>query len=1688
MTSTHRIIELLAQGVAPTESEVNDLEGVGRFASSMYERYHGGLGRSGAVGLGDKSIRWSDRIAESLSARTAERWSEGLGLGSDLLDGGWLGPWGSSQAANDGYAWFDQERESIRLEEELPSESVSGSVESGVRRRRRSLFGAPSRPPVRNAAYARGDQKPVALRHGGTIAHDAVQALEAGGLFLGDQVVGDSGRKAAPSARTDPAGRRLAQSRPRVTLDGLHIGDATPGLSGALAWAEGVFGEHSASSPLAVTSGALSRMLGHDAFGLSADAHQSRRSPVFGFFDSVEGEFVALKEEKVVPATADGPTSTARQGATPQVARPLTAPGTQAVTRLGAPGPSVGGAEPDGLTATQSLSMTQRGAAAEQVGGTPRPAGGSPVRTGLKRIVSPRERGAESPRLRPYTGGVFPQPVESIRPIGSRASAGLAVGDRGRGVGRSMSQRPRFASEFVADRAGQPRARVQRGAMSAPRIALVGADAGGAGEQDQTRLGLGEQSFGPRRWVTAADMGPDLPLAASLSRHESMAGMLAAERTQLPSASMGFEPLMSRPHRDGGARRQRPRRGLVGDAALDGVVWLSMPTEPGELTPELHHELSPTSLIPHDRRASMVPAHLALQQSIDAASVLQRALPGAQQPGAQQPGSPGAQQPGSPGAQQPGPPGAHAYRGTTGIRGSGDALSTAVPGMTSVASRAALQRSDVEYFARSGVWIDPGHLAGRMLHRMGDVEGLSDDVIASGLPERLMTRGRPEQMASDGTGLMVEALSARWMAGDGSDGAVEAWSPRASRSVPTDLGRGVYASGRRGLDVTMVTSPEEAQVESPAGSALSSQRRIVPPDRPERTIIAPLRPVASERALARMAGDVDARSAKGTDVGQQLMYDAEQRLSMRLPDQHQTLSAPWSSSGVGEGVSASTDLLGTGYPATAVARGARAALQRPVSTSREVLAVSSLIEGLGAQASQVAGGSFSRAGAEEPGLQSAGQPHLLAHLQALRSEGQARLWSGVMSDSAARFAAQVASMTPGQSTRVSQALRLAGWREPELRMLRLGSGAPDEGDAPRSLSSGPAAKRRVDPSSADERATSRATRPRQQPKADTRRMARSLARILTGAEALSGGVTGAVAAESLLGAGHSFVMPTYAEKYFASNAPTRGRSAWTADLMDAVGELVTLAESNSAEGATAGRDGLLAVIRRAQQLKSLWKPQGGDTGAHDVPPALRSMMSTPPDLDVSSDTWSPRGADPALVGVLDPDMMVAAQPLGAPQGLGDGALASGYRRFGQDELQMLELPTDERPDSAVDAQRGEAPRAHASRLASRVSDALAASASGPAGADRLTRSLRPGGAGALGAGRDEMSVVDSEQLSLGAALAPEAMLSGMRAESFGRRPGRGRRHRLAGGGLPGELTTLTGAAPTSAAQDSTAGRDGASEGRRAADAERQKTARLVAATLRRAGVVEGQLGSGLLHGLVARLERTASGGSLRRGEIADFTMAWLERIDGSRTGLDMGLDGVRDDVVSAVGAWASSRRSSRLAGRSPIDEASTVGLPAEERGTRDRSGLRRASLQGSSGASVASRPRHRAASALKQADWKFVDTGSREGTSHAELGQLAAKIMEIVPSAGEAPMPLVAPAVKAVAQTALRKGRDESLGGGDASSGGADAAVSSPGGDSGAASVAGKLSKAAFEKLAYEMADRVARRLKREQERKGQWP
>ena len=126
---------------------------------------------------------------------------------------------------------------------------------------------------------------------------------------------------------------------------------------------------------------------------------------------------------------------------------------------------------------------------------------------------------------------------------------------------------------------------------------------------------------------------------------------------------------------------------------------------------------------------------------------------------------------------------------------------------------------------------------------------------------------------------------------------------------------------------------------------------------------------------------------------------------------------------------------------------------------------------------------------------------------------------------------------------------------------------------------------------------------------------------------------------------------------------------------------------------------------------------------------------------------------------------------------------------------------------------------------------------------------------------------------------------------------------------------------------------------------------------------------------------------------------------------------------------------------------------------------------------------------MKGTNWKFVQTGSGSSTAHADLGRMTSSVMDAPRTSPETAMPLVAPAMKAVAQTALRKSRGEQAAGSETSSAASSATNKANGPDNTGQSASGEpvLSKEAFEALAVKMADRVARRMKREQERRGQW-
>ena len=108
----------------------------------------------------------------------------------------------------------------------------------------------------------------------------------------------------------------------------------------------------------------------------------------------------------------------------------------------------------------------------------------------------------------------------------------------------------------------------------------------------------------------------------------------------------------------------------------------------------------------------------------------------------------------------------------------------------------------------------------------------------------------------------------------------------------------------------------------------------------------------------------------------------------------------------------------------------------------------------------------------------------------------------------------------------------------------------------------------------------------------------------------------------------------------------------------------------------------------------------------------------------------------------------------------------------------------------------------------------------------------------------------------------------------------------------------------------------------------------------------------------------------------------------------------------------------------------------------------------------------------------------RASSAHADLGRLAATVLDSPDVGRRVPMPFVMPAVKAVAQSALRE--DASAPGANVEGARQRADQQAQQGQDGADAKAGaKLSDEALDALAHEFADRIARRMKREQERRG---
>ena len=1236
--------------------------------------------------------------------------------------------------------------------------------------------------------------------------------------------------------------------------------------------------------------------------------------------------------------------------------------------------------------------------------------------------------------------------------------------------------------------------------MSTPRVETWskrrGAEPGGSPSETQVAT-----------WYNAQDFGPALPMAAALSRHESMAGLIASQRGYSASLpALHFQTIGSQQASRRGRGGRGSERALRLESALDGVVWLA---NQATIRPDRIERLytpASGSIVPVGRRASMVPAGVALRHSLESSELVSDALRAralAPDTGSGQPSLFDGMERGQAGDAQ----------GAPFLKGSALA----------------------ESYARSGLWLGPDVIA-QTLERRSPGSWLSVADPRRGNPPL----GRSFTLGEEG---ISEAVSARWLSGDGSEPAIEAWSPRTARQISSPLGYGVYASGARGLDLAMVGGWEE--------TAEPTQERVTPSSRQ-------VNPVHAMGADSRLILPV--QRAPDAELSMAVLSGAPEEGASRLVGARRSLGAG-SERGLGRGpqMQAFVGFVSSQAAEKAyAARKGRAALKRPIPTAREILAVESLGELLQPPlegSSQNLGIGPQRAPAalsdrEAPLLQ---EPLLSTRLRQ-RMAGLHRRMSGALHTPAVEsFAAILRDVNPHTLKEMERTLRRGGWTEPELSMLKLGheasprwGGDKSAGEGRRAgptrsirpgvsrLSEGPrdqdgdplkgqralegetrhlgaqeaAVRRNVErgirgpsgpPSQAGELRTDTSfeSTPGLGPWGDgerrsaaLQRMTRNLARIITQSEAMN--APESTMPRSLEGVGVlrpelASTLLTANERYFAENAPQRGRVSRYGSIFEAVRELVALSGETS-KGARTERLEPLGLRRGPAIDRGGWStadPQAGSEAS----------------LGEARDTGF-MGARGGLSGGIERFLASEMPALGAATRwgesgmgavLGDDAVAlrrssrrAAYDEMGRGEATYVGLDVPAAPPPY--AQAGD-PRAQ-SGLAMRVSEALDASSSGPAGANRLLArdaftARRPWSErGTRGAG-----LVSPRELQLAPALAPETMLRGMRAEAL--RPDRVARRpfNLFDGGRGTLLSPTERSDALAQVGGSTSLNERALKAglRPAQHSERPSSPSKVKALLAREASKTSGLNSGLMHALITRLERTAVGRSMRRGEIADFTMAWLDRVDGGRTGVDLGLDGLREEVVSAVGSWARSRRS-RLSVGSPIEEARTVSLASRDSHQNDRSGLRKATRRAFNGTSRARRPTHQASAALRETDWKFVDTGSRESTPHADLGSLAAKIMDSSPSAGAAPMPLVAPAVKAVAQTALRKPRDESVGTDGGGSGSSEAPAGPPGGDSGRTSEASKSSKAAFEKLALEMADRVARRLKREQERKGQWP
>jgi hypothetical protein len=568
MTTLHHIGELLQSGVRPTDEETEHLKSLGGFVAEMYGRYLHGRADHLKSGPGN----WSERLSSRLSANNGARWEQGLGLGEMFLSSDLTSFWDIAKGGfGAGYEGFGAERPMLDLYEEEAPQQPQVAEDSAPRRRRPSLFGAkgaqtstsgrlsPARlkagAPQRRLGPTEGVQA-ARWADGSTAEMTVVKALEAGGLFVGDQVtqliaesgevIGRSGRSAGAAAAGRDAfqpgvGARAAQvagaaptsggvlgsanlaarvpgASSSISLDGLRIDARTPALASALARAQSVFGRSEGLAGPAVSASRLSTLGSIVPFSMEGvdRGYGLGERPVYGFYDAAETTYVNLPSDRpdvAAPSEVEAP-PVSRRGRTP-------------ATRL----------TPSALSRKAALTGQPASSVGQARGGTPDSNEGGSIqlkRTGAQNAESMVSLDA---MVRPAT------PVPGTAPLRPLTAAVL---------GRASQNVP-VASEvsYMANGVAVPR--VQRGGVFAPRISvtqlgasdratfaagapvgggwseLSGREAGSASSRDDFR----RASLVAASAVAEGNVGVAAPVGAvsqGTSRYQGLVDRIAASR------------------------------------------------------------------------------------------------------------------------------------------------------------------------------------------------------------------------------------------------------------------------------------------------------------------------------------------------------------------------------------------------------------------------------------------------------------------------------------------------------------------------------------------------------------------------------------------------------------------------------------------------------------------------------------------------------------------------------------------------------------------------------------------------------------------------------------------------------------------------------------------------------------------------------------------------------------------------------------------------------------------------------------------------------------------------------------------------------------------------------------------------------------------------------------------------------